>query len=235
MTASSLPTPQTTPGKRTRPPIWLILLLVVVGIVLLLFVAIQLVPVKRNNPTTGAAIQWDSPQTQALAERACMDCHSNQTTWPWYSYVAPVSWVIYYDVEAGRARLNFSNLAAGQSGEGPRAQNSDLAFRLGQVLAGDAGGPEGERGRFPEGGFPPQNRNQQGGQNGQRQGEGQGQFPGGFGGFRLAEQLNENLLQRKSMPPAKYTIIHPSSSLTDAERQQLYDGLIKTFALSTSN
>lgn len=212
-------------GKRRS--IWAIVLMVVVGIALVLFVAIQFIPVKRANPAVTAAIQWDSPQTQALAQRACMDCHSNETVWPWYSSIAPISWLTYYDVEAGRARLNFSTLAAGtgQRGEGfGGAQNQDLAYKLGQMLAGDAGGPGGEgRGR-PEGGFPPPTDQQ--GQNGQQQ---PGQGAGGFGGFGIANQLNENILQRKSMPPSKYTIIHPSATLTDAERQQLYDGLVKTF------
>lgn len=40
--------------------------------------------------------------------RACFDCHSNQTVWPWYSYVAPVSWLVQNDVDGGRQHLNFS-------------------------------------------------------------------------------------------------------------------------------
>ncbi len=43
-----------------------------------------------------------------LLERACMDCHSNQTVWPWYSYVAPMSWLVEKDVQRGRERVNFS-------------------------------------------------------------------------------------------------------------------------------
>ena len=48
------------------------------------------------------------PKTQALAKRACFDCHSNETVWPWYSYVAPVSWLVYHDVMEGRGQMNFS-------------------------------------------------------------------------------------------------------------------------------
>ncbi len=51
---------------------------------------------------------WDSPQTRELAVRACFDCHSNETRWPWYSYVAPLSWLLSHDVDEGRQRLNFS-------------------------------------------------------------------------------------------------------------------------------
>ena len=58
--------------------------------------------------------KWDSPQTRDLAKRACFDCHSNETVWPWYSYVAPVSWLVYSDTMGGRARLNFSEWTSSQ-------------------------------------------------------------------------------------------------------------------------
>ena len=60
-----------------------------------------------NPPVTGEP-QWDSQQTRDLVTRACYDCHSNQTTWPWYSNIAPLSWLIQHDVEEGRSRLNFT-------------------------------------------------------------------------------------------------------------------------------
>ncbi len=81
------------------------------------FLMIQLVPVDRHNPPIVAEPRWDSPQTQALVQRACYDCHSNKTRWPWYSYVAPVSWLVAHDVEEGRQELNFSEWPAGR-GEG---------------------------------------------------------------------------------------------------------------------
>ena len=75
------------------------------------FVAIQLVPYGRNhtNPPIQSEPNWDSPETRALAERACFDCHSNETEWPWYSNIAPVSWLTQHDVEEGREKLNFSD------------------------------------------------------------------------------------------------------------------------------
>ena len=78
--------------------------------VLGLFVLIQLVPYGRDhqNPDVVAEPSWDSPQTRDLAVRACFDCHSNETTWPWYSSIAPLSWLIQRDVDEGRERLNFS-------------------------------------------------------------------------------------------------------------------------------
>lgn len=76
-------------------------------VVLLLFVAIQLVPVDRSNPpVTGALVA--PPQVQAILKRSCYDCHSNETVWPWYAYVAPVSWLVAHDVEEGREHLNLS-------------------------------------------------------------------------------------------------------------------------------
>ena len=77
---------------------------------LALFVGLQLVPYGRdhtNPPVTGEPA-WDAPATRALAKQACFDCHSNETEWPLYASVAPVSWLVQHDVEEGRAALNFS-------------------------------------------------------------------------------------------------------------------------------
>lgn len=84
------------------------IMLVVLSAGLVVALAIQLIPVSRTNPPVIAEPAWDSPQTRALAERACFDCHSNETVWPWYAYVAPVSWLTVYDVQEGRRNLNFS-------------------------------------------------------------------------------------------------------------------------------
>ena len=83
----------------------------VVAGLLVVFLGIQLVPVQRTNPPVVTQVNWDSPQTKSLTQRACMDCHSNQTIWPWYSYVAPFSWLISQDVNRGRRALNFSDLS----------------------------------------------------------------------------------------------------------------------------
>jgi mono/diheme cytochrome c family protein len=75
-----------------------------------LLVLIQLVPYGRShaNPPVVKDVTWDSAQTKALVRRACYDCHSNETVWPWYSNVAPVSWLVQRDVDEGREHLNFS-------------------------------------------------------------------------------------------------------------------------------
>ena len=73
-------------------------------------VAIQLVPYGRShtNPPVRQEPSWDNPQTRVLAERACFDCHSNQTKWPGYASVAPSSWLVQHDVDEGREHVNFS-------------------------------------------------------------------------------------------------------------------------------
>ncbi len=95
--------------------LWVLIGIVVVGVL------IQLVPLsgRGNNPPVVSEPPWDSPATRALAKRACFDCHSNETVWPWYSYVAPVSWLVYNDTMQGRRRLNFSEWTTGsQRGAG---------------------------------------------------------------------------------------------------------------------
>lgn len=72
--------------------------------------AIQLIPYGRahDNPPVTQAVEWDSPRTAELWDRACADCHSNDTDWPWYTNVAPVSWLIQNHVDEGRNRINVS-------------------------------------------------------------------------------------------------------------------------------
>jgi hypothetical protein len=75
------------------------------------FVVLQLVPYGRNhtNPPIVAEPKWDSPATRALARRACFDCHSSETVWPWYANIAPASWLVYRDVVEARAEFSFSD------------------------------------------------------------------------------------------------------------------------------
>jgi hypothetical protein len=72
--------------------------------------AIQLIPYghQQTNPPVTAEPTWPSPESRNLAVRACFDCHSNETTWPWYSSAAPISWLVVHDVQEGRDALNFS-------------------------------------------------------------------------------------------------------------------------------
>jgi len=73
-------------------------------------IVIQLIPYGRVHSAGPVRREpaWDRPETRALLARACFDCHSNQTVWPWYSAVAPVSWLLQNDVDDGRRHVNFS-------------------------------------------------------------------------------------------------------------------------------
>ncbi len=77
------------------------------------FVIIQFNRPARTNPPVNPARPIEanlqvSPQMAAIFDRSCNDCHSNKTVWPWYSHVAPVSWLVTDDVNQGRSAMNFS-------------------------------------------------------------------------------------------------------------------------------
>jgi mono/diheme cytochrome c family protein len=82
------------------------------GILILvaLLLAIQILPYGRDheNPEVLQQPDWDRPRTRELFFRACKDCHSNETVWPWYSFVAPASWLVQSDVDEGRSHFNVS-------------------------------------------------------------------------------------------------------------------------------
>lgn len=86
-----------------RPRIFRTLLLILLAAV----IVIQFIPVDRTNPAVTGAITAP-PEVAAILKRSCYDCHSNETVWPWYSYVAPASWLVVEDVHEGREHLNFS-------------------------------------------------------------------------------------------------------------------------------
>lgn len=104
------------------------------GLVVVGFLVLQLIPVGplQPNPPVVREPQWDSTTTRALAQRACFDCHSNETTWPLYAHVAPVSWLVTFDTLRGRRALNFSEWGVTRTGGGGEG--------------GEGGGREGTRG-----------------------------------------------------------------------------------------
>ena len=115
---------------------WMRLLIGGIGIAVLLALLIQLIPFGHNhtNPPVVREPNWDSPQTREIAKRACFDCHSNETVWPWYSNIAPISWLVYRDVAEGRQHINFSewdvhpSMPAGE-GEGEQHQHGPDVFK----------------------------------------------------------------------------------------------------------
>ncbi len=92
-------------------------------ILMILLVAIQLIPYGKDhtNPKVVAEPQWDSPRTREIFMRACGDCHSNETKWPWYSNIAPLSWSIYHHVMEGREHFNVSMWGVQKENEGEDA------------------------------------------------------------------------------------------------------------------
>jgi hypothetical protein len=87
-------------------------IVVLIAIPVVLCLCIQLIPVwlAQKNPPVLSEPTWDNSQTRALAKRACFDCHSNETVWPAYARVAPVSWLVTLDTVRGRRHLNFSEV-----------------------------------------------------------------------------------------------------------------------------
>jgi hypothetical protein len=89
---------------------WTAIALVVV------FAALQFIRPARTNPPvdesrTISAHTRITPEVAAILDRSCNDCHSNQTRWPWYSNIAPVSWFVVGHVNEGREEMNFSDWA----------------------------------------------------------------------------------------------------------------------------
>ncbi len=89
----------------------------------------QFVRPDRSNPAASSDLSAPLAVKDAL-QRACYDCHSNQTRWPWYSAVAPISWWIHYEVDEGRRRLNFSSWTDYTSDPGTEDQKLDEVMRL---------------------------------------------------------------------------------------------------------
>jgi len=92
----------------SRLKLWLRRILFALGLV---FIALQFVTVERTNPPIGSALEAPDDVMQLL-RAACYDCHSHETDWPWYSYVAPISWWVVDHVEHARGDLNFSEWPA---------------------------------------------------------------------------------------------------------------------------
>ena len=75
---------------------------------LAVFAGIQFVGASRTNPPVESDVAWDSPRTHELFFRACADCHSHETRWPWYGRIAPASWLVANHVRTGRLDMNIS-------------------------------------------------------------------------------------------------------------------------------
>ena len=92
---------------------------------------LSLVPINRTNPAVTYQMQWDSPQTKAIWDRACKDCHSNETVWPVWSYIAPASFLIANHVSDGRRQLNVSQPPGGRGGFAGTINDSERQINSG--------------------------------------------------------------------------------------------------------
>ena len=106
-------------------------------ILVVVFAAAQLVRPERGNPPTdpNRTIQAHVGTTSGLAvvlDRSCNECHSNATLWPWYTHVAPLSWLMAYTVEKGRQAVNFSEWTTYE----PDVQRTLLAASCADASAG---------------------------------------------------------------------------------------------------
>ncbi|WP_200762881.1 heme-binding domain-containing protein [Nitrosophilus alvini] len=75
-----------------------------------IFAVFQFIPTyEKINPEIDSFLEIKAPKNvMQIFKRSCYDCHSNETRWPWYSDVAPMSWIVRRDVVNGRRALNFS-------------------------------------------------------------------------------------------------------------------------------
>lgn len=94
---------------------------IVVGVIVVLGIIVEIIPwgniipaFAETNPPVQTQIQWNNANTEQLVKMACYDCHSNETVWPWYAHITPVSWLVAHDTNEGRQRLNFSTQSANQ-------------------------------------------------------------------------------------------------------------------------
>ena len=115
---------------------WIRTIFLGLGIVVVMGLLIQVIPYGHDhtNPPVVNEPNWDSPQTREITKRACFDCHSNETVWPWYSNIAPVSWLVYRDVSDGREHLNFSEWDMHPSL--PEGEGKEKHINMGRRLSG---------------------------------------------------------------------------------------------------
>lgn len=112
------------------------------ALVAILFAVAQVIRPERTNPPTDPARTirahlGASTTAAAVIERACSDCHSNATVWPWYTHIAPVSWLMAYGVTEGRKAVNFSEWGAYQ----PELQRTLLVASCKDASTGKMPGP----------------------------------------------------------------------------------------------
>ncbi|GEN77122.1 heme-binding domain-containing protein [Chryseobacterium hagamense] len=85
-------------------------------VILVAFIIIQFFPIDKTNPAPTPGMDFikiknTPPEVASILNRSCYDCHSNETRYPWYSNIAPSSWILKNHIDEGRKELNFSTFA----------------------------------------------------------------------------------------------------------------------------
>jgi len=90
---------------------------------IIIFGAIQFIPYGKDhsNPKVIAEPKWDSPKTKEIFMQSCADCHSNESKYPWYSSIAPISWAMANHIEEGREHFNVSMWGQQKKNDGDEA------------------------------------------------------------------------------------------------------------------
>jgi hypothetical protein len=119
--------------------------LLLVGLV---WIGVQFVPTgisqTSTTPTRTHMSEGITPQVGAILDRSCQDCHSGNTRWPWYSRIAPVSWLVARDVRRGRSKLDFSDWAGRYHSHNERMEicdavsNGSMPIRMYTLIHRDA-------------------------------------------------------------------------------------------------
>jgi hypothetical protein len=131
-------------------------ILIGMTIILIVFIVIQFIPLSlthKNQPVTGEP-QWNSPETRSTFFKACADCHSNETVFPWYSTIAPVSWLVESDISEGRKHFNISEWNQhNENGEkaAEEVQRGSMPSGLYLLMHSDANLNTADKKRFVEG------------------------------------------------------------------------------------
>lgn len=102
------------------------LIKVILALAVTALIIMQFFRVEQSNPPVTADLNAP-PEVKSILKRACYDCHSNETQWPWYTHIAPASWLMAYDVHEGRHSMNYSNW--GKLDEGVQARLLRLTQR----------------------------------------------------------------------------------------------------------
>jgi hypothetical protein len=112
------------------------LTLILLGFIFLGMQFVSTAAMPKTSAATGVHMaEVIDPQVGAILDRSCQDCHSNHTNWPWYSHVAPVSWIVSKHVSQGRETLDFSDWADAPHSEDERMLICDAVSSRSMPLA----------------------------------------------------------------------------------------------------